>query len=153
MVDKEIISLKALRKLDAIILHNDALLKNKELQQELISWAENMLAEARKEWESMRTVSIDAIISCDRKKEAKRKASIKDKKYAPFREYFKKIQKEKYDKAIQNGCKLTALGFVNWFLSQNEHNIPLPYVKQNRQNKLIQLAQINNREFKKASAC
>ena len=48
MADKEIISSKALRKLDAIILHNDALLKNKELQQELISWVENMLAEAEK---------------------------------------------------------------------------------------------------------
>ena len=84
MNDKEILSPKALRKLDNIIIHHENLLKNKELQQELISWAENMLAEARKEWESMRTVSIDAIISCDRKKEAKRKASLKDEKYAPF---------------------------------------------------------------------
>ena len=37
MVDKEIISPKALRKLDAIILHNKDLLKNKELVSNLIN--------------------------------------------------------------------------------------------------------------------
>ena len=153
MNDKEILSPKALRKLDNIIIHHENLLKNKELQQELVAWAQDMLAEARKDWEAMRTISIDTIISCDRKKEAKRKASLKDEKYAPFREYFKKLQKEKYDEAMQNGNKLTALGFVNWFLSQNEHNVSIPYVEQNQKNKLTQLAQINNREFKKASIC
>lgn len=153
MNDKEILSPKALRKLDNIIIHHENLLKNKELQQELVAWAQDMLAEARKDWEAMRTISIDTIIFCDRKKEAKRKASLKDEKYAPFREYFKKLQKEKYDEAMQNGYKLTALGFVNWFLSQNEHNVSIPYVEQNQKNKLTQLAQINNREFKKASTC
>ena len=59
-----------------------------------------MLAEARKDWEAMRTISIDTIISCDRKKESKRKASLKDEKYAPFREYFKKLQKEKHRKCV-----------------------------------------------------
>lgn len=153
MNDKEILSPEALRKLDGIILHNEALLKNKELQQKLVNWAQDMLTEARKEWESMRTISIDAIISCDRKSEAKRKASLKDAKYAPFREYFKKLQKEKYDEALQKGCKPTAIGFVNWFLSQEHHNIAIPYVEQNHKNKLTQLAQTNLKELKKASAC
>ena len=108
MNDKEILSPKALRKLDNIIIHHENLLKNKELQQELVAWAQDMLAEARKDWEAMRTISIDTIIFCDRKKEAKRKASLKDEKYAPS---FKKITtKDALENAVvkmslqESGC-------------------------------------------------
>ena len=45
--------------------------------------------------------------------------------------------------------KLTANGFVEWFLKNKAQNIEIPYVKQNQKNKLRQLAQQNNREFKK----
>ena len=36
----------------------------------------------------------------------------------------------------------------NWFLA-NKTDIQIPYVEQNQKNKLRQLAQQNNREFKK----
>ena len=49
--------------------------------------------------------------------------------------------------------KLTANGFVEWFLKNKAQNIEIPYIKQNQKNKLRQLAQQNNREFKKAFAC
>jgi len=37
---------------------------------------------------------------------------------------------------------------VDWFL-ENKTDIQIPYVEQNQKNKLRQLAQANNREFKK----
>lgn len=56
--------------------------------------------------------------------------------------------KDKIQRALQSGSKLTANSFVDWFL-ENKTNIQIPYVKQNQKNKLRQLAQQNNREFKK----
>lgn len=50
---------------------------------------------------------------------------------------------------LQNGYYLTANRFVNWFLAHKASEIEVPYLKQNQKNKLIQLAQANNREFKK----
>ena len=44
---KEIIPFRALRKFDAICLHNEYLHQNKELQQQLLSWAAELLEEAR----------------------------------------------------------------------------------------------------------
>lgn len=45
---------------------------------------------------------------------------------------------------------MTANGFVTWFLENTPKNIEIPYSKNNLKSKLIQLAQANNREFKKA---
>lgn len=56
--------------------------------------------------------------------------------------------KDKIQRALQNGSKLTANSFVDWFL-ENKTDIQIPYVEQNQKNKLSQLAQQNNREFKK----
>ncbi|MBQ9270758.1 MAG: hypothetical protein IJ218_00630 [Alphaproteobacteria bacterium] len=70
-------------------------------------------------------------------------------KYAPFREYLKKVQREHFDIALQNGYKLTANSFVEWFLANKANEMQIPYVEQNQKNKLRQLAQQNNREFKK----
>lgn len=36
-----------------------------------------------------------------------------------------------------------------WYLTYKSEDMPIPYVKQNIANKLVQLAQYNNREFKK----
>ncbi len=51
--------------------------------------------------------------------------------------------------SIQNGYQLTANRFVTWFLINKALELEVPYTKQNQKNKLIQLAQANNREFKK----
>ena len=56
--------------------------------------------------------------------------------------------KDKIQRALQSGSKLTANSFVDWFL-ENKTDIQIPYVEQNQKNKLRQLAQQNNREFKK----
>lgn len=42
-----------------------------------------------------------------------------------------------------------ANSFVDWFLVNKANEVHIPYVKQNQKNKLRQLAQQNNREFKK----
>ena len=61
---KEIIPLKALRKFDAMCLHNEYLRQNKELRQQILSWAADMLKEARAEWSERRNDTIESIIEC-----------------------------------------------------------------------------------------
>ena len=145
---KEILPFKTLRKFDEMCLHNTYLYQNKEFQQQILSWAADMLKEARAEWSERRNDTIESIIECHTRSEAKRKSDIKDQKYAPFREYFKKVQREHFDIALQNGYKLTANSFVEWFLANKANEMQIPYVEQNQKNKLRQLAQQNNREFK-----
>ncbi len=146
---KEIIPNKALRKFSAVCLHDQYLHQNKELQQQILECMKDMLDEAKESWQKLRKDTTESIIKCYKSSEAKRKSDIKDQKYAPFRAYFKKIQKEKFELALQNGSKLTGNGFVKWFLTNKPHDIEIPYVKQNQENRLRQLAQQNNREFKK----
>lgn len=105
---KAIIPSKALRKFDAICLHNEYLHQNKELQRQLLDCMADMLTEARKEWGELHKDTIESVIKCHTISEAKRKSVIKDQKYAPFRGYFKQIQQEKYEFALQNGSRLTA---------------------------------------------
>ena len=145
---KEVIPITALRKFDVMCLHNEYLHLNKEMQQQILSWAADTLAEAREHWRELHNDTIESVIECHTRSEVKRKSDIKDKKYAPFREYFKKVQREQFDIALQNGYKLTANSFVDWFLA-NKTDIQIPYVEQNQKNKLRQLAQQNNRKFKK----
>ena len=145
---KEILPPLALRKFDAICLHNEYLHQNKELQQQILNWATDMLLEARKEWSELRATTIDAVIKTHHKENAHKGAVVRDKKYAEFRENFIKIQKEKYNEALQNGSKLTANSFVDWFIANKTNDIQIPYVEQNQKNKLRQLAQANNRKFK-----
>lgn len=146
---KEIIPITALRKFDAMCLHNEYLYQNKKFQEQILSWATNMLAEARKEWSELRNDTIESVIECHTRSEAKRKSDIKDQKYAPFREYFRRVQREQFDTALQHAYKLTANSFVDWFLANKANEMQIPYVEQNQKNKLRQLAQQNNREFKK----
>ena len=74
MTDKETLPLKAARKLNMLIMHNEALAKDKSLQEKIITWALDMLEEARADWSDMHNTVLDAVITCDRKQEAKRKA-------------------------------------------------------------------------------
>lgn len=145
---KEVIPITALRKFDAMCLHSPKLRQDRELQQQILNWAVDMLTESREEWRELHNDTIESVIKCHTSSEAKRKSEIKDQKYAPFREYFKQIQQERHEFALQNGSKLTANNFVDWFL-ENKTDIQIPYVEQNQKNKLRQLAQQNNREFKK----
>ena len=151
MTDKETSPLKAARKLNMLIMHNEALAKDKSLQEKIIAWGLDMLEEARQEWDDMRNTILDAIITYDRKQEAKRKALIKDEKYAPFRVYFKNLQYKKFISYQKQGKNLSASAFVRYFLKSKAHVVDIPYKNSNWEIKLNQLAQANNREFKKSS--
>ena len=151
MTDKETLPLKAARKLNMLIMHNEALAKDKSLQEKIITWALDMLEEAHADWSDMHNTVLDAIITCDRKQEAKRKALIKDEKYAPFREYFKNLQYKKFISYQKQGRNLSASAFVRYFLKSKAHVVDIPYKNSNWEIKLNQLAQANNRDFKKSS--
>ena len=147
---KEIIPFRALRKFDEMCLHNEYLHQNKELQQQLLSWAAELLEEAREEWGELHVITIDAVVSEDRKAQAKKRCKARDNKYAPFREYFKQVQRKKFIEYKKAGQKLTANRYVEWFLENLSENVVIPYRESNIKNKLIQLAQQNNLELKKA---
>lgn len=151
MTDKETLPFKAARKLNMLIMHDEALAKNKSLQEKIIAWALDMLEEARTDWSDIHNTVLDAVITCDRRKEAKRKALIKDEKYAPFREYFKNLQYKKFISYQKQGRNLSASAFVRYFLKNKAQLVDIPYKNSNWEIKLNQLAQANNREFKKSS--
>ena len=138
-------------KLNMLIMHNEALAKDKSLQEKIIAWGLDMLEEARTDWSDLHNTVLDAVITCDRKQEAKRKALIKDEKYAPFREYFKNLQYKKFISYQKQGKNLSASAFVRYFLKSKAHVVDIPYKNSNWEIKLNQLAQANNREFKKSS--
>ena len=147
---KEIIPFKALRKFDEMCLHNGYLHQNKDFQQQILSWAAELLEEARDNWGKLHATTFEAIVAEDRKAQAQKRGKARDNKYAPFREYFKQVQKERFLEYKKAGQKLTANRYVEWFLENLSENIKIPYRESNIKNKLVQLAQINNRELKKA---
>ena len=63
------------------------------------------------------------------------------------------MQHQRFKIYQEAGQKLPANGVVEWFLTNLPEDIKIPYRESNKKNKLIQLAQINNREFKKAFEC
>ena len=150
---KEVIPITALRKFDAMCLHNEYLHENKELRQQILSWAADMLTEAREEWGVLHATTIEAVVVEDRKAQAKKRGKARDNKYAPFREYFKNLQQRRFNEYQKAGQRLSANRFVEWFLENTAENIEIPYRQSNLKNKLIQLAQANNREFIKAFEC
>ena len=150
---KEVIPITALRRFDAMCLHNEYLHENKELRQQILSWAADMLTEAREEWGVLHATTIEAVVVEDRKAQAKKRGKARDNKYAPFREYFKNLQQRRFNEYQKAGQRLSANRFVEWFLENTAENIEIPYRQSNLKNKLIQLAQANNREFKKAFEC
>ena len=146
---KEIIPITVLRKFDAMCLKDEKLHQNKELQQQILSWAAELLEEARDNWGKLHATTINTVIKMHHREKARKGAVVRDIKYAQFRKKFAEIQKGKYKEALQIGDKLTANSFVEWFLENKADKIQIPYVKQNQKNKLRQLAQQNNQAFKK----
>ena len=108
-----------------------------------------MLEEARADWSDMHNAILDAVITCDSRKEAIRRGKARDNKYAPFRKYFKELQKQKFAEYQKLGKKMTANGFVGCFLENIPDKVIIPYKPSNQYNKLIKLAEENNRELKK----
>ena len=90
-----------------------------------------------------------AVITEDRKSQAKKRGKARDNKYAPFRKYFKNLQQQKFIEFKNAGLVLKASEFLYWFLENKTEEIVIPYKKSNQYYKLIGLAQDNNREFKK----
>ena len=62
---KEVIPITALRKFDAMCLHNEYLHENKELRQQILSWAADMLLKAREEWGALHAATIEAVVQED----------------------------------------------------------------------------------------
>ncbi len=108
-----------------------------------------MLEEARADWSDLHNTVLNAVITCDRKSEAIKRGQARDKKYAPFREYFKDLQQKHFFEYAKRGKKMTANGFVGWFLENIPDEVIIPYKPSNQYNKLIKLAEENNREFRK----
>ena len=120
-----------------------------QLQAQIMNLINIILYKNREQWSEMRKNSISVLCKYERKNCARKARKLRDEKYAPFREYFKKIQYEKFMQYHENGKILSANYFAMWYLTHKSEDMPIPYVKQNIANKLVQLAQYNNREFKK----
>ncbi len=120
-----------------------------QMQTQIMNLINIILHKNREQWSAMHKDSIASLCKCERKNCAQRARKLRDEKYTPFREHFKKIQYEKFMQYHQNGKVLAANFFAKWYLTYKSEEMPIPYVKQNIGNKLVQLAQKNNREFKK----
>lgn len=143
------LSAESLRKIDALILHDEYLRNNKKLQQKIITLIQEVLEDVKSESEELRATIVDAFIMEYKRTQAKKCGKIRDNKYAPFREYFKDLQKKIFIKAKENGKCLSANAFVYWFLENKPEDVIIPYKISNQQHKLLRLAQENNREFRK----
>jgi len=139
--EEELLPLRSKRKLAALFRQSPLLNQDKELQKRIIDWAKEMLAESRAEWNDIHTTAIDAVISNARKDEAQKRGKLRDKKYAPFREYFYNLQQQKFQEYQKAGQKLSANGFALWFLQNKPLDIDIPYKASNQQHKLIRLAE------------
>ena len=148
-----VLSLSELRLLDFIFMKYKQNPDISLLQTQILNWAVVLLHNNRREWEKTRRESINLLCLQDRKAAALKRAQSRDKKYAPFREYFKKVQQKHFLKYQKAGKMMSANSFVYWFLQHKEKEIEIPYQKSNLQNQLYQLARLNNREFKKTFEC
>lgn len=147
--DKFVVSNKHLRLLNNIFRNHHQLSNLPELKAQILDWLQIVLSDERKEWAESRANSVNILCRLDRKKEARNRAAAKNKRYEPFKAAFKQLQEIKFREAQKAGKILSANAFVKWFLSNKPSLADIPYIESNRQNKLRQLAQANNREFKK----
>ena len=145
-----VIEIDKLRKLDFIFRQFNQTQDTKALQSQVTNWIILSITDERQHWQKSRKESVEVLCKINRSQEAQKRAQSRDKKFAPFREYFKKIQRQRFNKYMKLGKKLTANGFVLWFLKTKAAKISIPYRQSNWESKLNQLAQANNREFKKA---
>lgn len=143
------LSAESLRKIDALILHDEYLRNNKKLQQKIITLIQEVLEDVKSESEELRATIVDAFIMEYKRAQARKCGKMRDNKYAPFREYFKCLQKEMFMKLKKEGKDLRANVFVYWFLENKPEDVIIPYKISNQQHKLLRLAQENNREFRK----
>ena len=123
------------------------------MQSQVTNWIILSITDERQHWQKSRKESVEVLCKINRSQEAQKRAKSRDKKYAPFREYFKKVQQKHFLKYQKAGKMMSANSFVYWFLQHKEKEIEIPYQKSNLQNKLYQLARLNNREFKKTFEC
>ncbi len=147
--EEEFIPYKSERKLANLFRVTPELQQNRALQDKIVSLIKETLQEARQEWNDIRNDTLNAIITCDRKHKAFKRGQARDKKYAPFREYFKNLQQQKFIEYQKLGKKLTANSFVKCFLEKVPNEVVIPYKPSNQYHKLIKLAEENNREFRK----
>lgn len=147
--EEEFIPCKSERKLADLFRREPLLKQNKELQDKITSLIKETLKEARDEWCDIRATTLAAIITCDRKAEAIKRGKARDKKYEPFREYFKSLQQKHFLEHAKIGQKMMANSFVVWFLENKPNEVIIPYKESNQYHKLIRLAEENNREFRK----
>ena len=145
-----VIEIDKLRLLDFILRKFNQNQDIKSLQSQITNWIILTITDEIRHWQDSRKESVEALCKINRSQEAQKRAQSRDKKYAPFREYFKKIQRQRFNKYMKLGKKMTANGFVLWFIKNKAAKISIPYRQSNWQSKLNQLAQANNREFKKA---
>ncbi len=145
-----VIEIDKLRKLDFIFRQFNQTQDTKALQSQITNWIILSITDERQHWQKSRKESVEVLCKINRSQEAQKRAQSRDKKFAPFREYFKKTQRQRFNKYMKLGKKLTANGFVLWFLKNKAAKISIPYRQSNWESKLNQLAQANNREFKKA---
>ena len=145
-----VIEVDKLRLLDFILRKFNQNQDIKSLQSQITNWIILTITDEIRHWQDSRKESVEALCKINRSQEAQKRAQSRDKKYAPFREYFKKIQRQRFNKYMKLGKKMTANGFVLWFIKNKAAKISIPYRQSNWESKLNQLAQANNREFKKA---
>ena len=145
-----VIEIDKLRKLDCIFRQFNQTQDTKALQSQITNWIILTITDEIRHWQDSRKESVEVLCKINRSQEAQKRAQSRDKKYAPFREYFKKIQRQRFNKYMKLDKKMTANGFVLWFIKNKAAKISIPYRQSNWQSKLNQLAQANNREFKKA---
>ena len=142
-----VIEIDKLRKLDCIFRQFNQTQDTKALQSQITNWIILTITDEIRHWQDSRKESVEVLCKINRSQEAQKRAQSRDKKYAPFREYFKKIQYQQFLINQKQGKKLTSCQFVRWFMDNMPLDIKIPYTKTNQINKLTQLAIINNRKF------
>lgn len=147
--DNYILSNRHIRLLDIIFKQNYKQCSPSDFEKLFLNWASTVLSDEREEWEQNRAESAHVLYRLEMKSDAIKRAKCRDNKYASFREHFKEVQKNKFLEFRKAGKQLKANYFASWFLANEAQDIDIPYVEANKINKLTQLAQANNREFKK----
>ena len=61
-----------------------------QVQKQIMNLINIILYKNREQWSEMRKDSIESLCKCERKNCARKARKLRDEKYAPFREYFKK---------------------------------------------------------------
>ena len=112
MTDKEIIPCHFERKLSYLLSRHLKQSPHDKLLNELLDWAQDLLTKEREHWKEQNAFIFDTVMHLERKEAARRRGKCRDKLYAPFREYYKSVQKQKFDNSLQNGTKFSAASFA-----------------------------------------